>query len=68
MVSDVEWGQTLALTKELDHKLRNLRMIVDELETDIHIMRTEIQHIKVQTRTALSVIGCFVSIAAWVFR
>ena len=64
----MEWGQTLSLVKEIDHKLRNLRMVVDGLESDIQILRADLQHMKVQTRTALSVIGCFVSIAAWVFR
>jgi hypothetical protein len=66
--SDVEWGKTLALVKELDHKLRNLRQIVDGMDEELGQVALELQKQKVQSRTALSIIGFFASALAWFFR
>ena len=68
VVDPVEWGQTLAMVKELDHKIRNLRMAVSGLDDELRTLSADLQRLKIQSATALSVLGFLVSALALVFR
>ena len=73
--TDYEWGQAVEATKALSHKLSNLRqatVLLDqeniELRLSVSALSSELQRLKVEIRTALSVLGFCVSAVAWVFR
>lgn len=73
--SDYEWGQSVQSLKQLDHNLRNLKATValqdsenESLRADLAKLTTELQRVKVEIRTALSVLGFVGSVFAYLFR
>jgi len=66
--TDFEWGQTIAKVKELDHKLRNFRTIVDLLDKENEELRASMSRLKVEIRTTISVLGFIGSVIAYLFR
>ena len=95
--SEFDWGQAVATMQAIDHKLRNLRMIVDSqdeeatrqarehrleveamalharsenesLKATVAALSTEVSRLKVEIRTALSVLGVVFSVLAFLFK
>ena len=60
-----EWGQTLAELKQLQHSLRNLKMVVESLSGDSIELRSEVSKLRVQIKTVLSVVAGACGVIGW---
>ena len=63
--SEREMGTIMTKVEQIDHKQRNIRMILDALQADQHELKAEIANLRVTLRTALSVIAVVVAGLAW---
>jgi predicted RNase H-like nuclease (RuvC/YqgF family) len=66
--TDYEWGTIESKVKELEHKIRNIKMIVDLLDDENEELRANVSRLKVEIRTALSVLGFVGSVLGYLFR
>ena len=60
-----EWGQTIAELKQLEHSLRNLKMVVESLFIDSAELRAEVAKLRVQIKTVLSVVAGACGVVGW---
>ncbi len=63
--SEREMGTIVTKVEQIDHKQRNIRMILDAVIEDQHDLQSEIANLRVTLRTALSVIAVVVAGLAW---
>jgi uncharacterized coiled-coil protein SlyX len=63
--SEREWGHTTAQLKELEHKVRNQKMILDGIVEESHELRSEIDRLRLQIKTVLTVLGAVITSLVW---
>jgi hypothetical protein len=73
--TDYDWGVAVQAQKHLEHGLRNLKQTVllqdaeaEALVEEVQRTKAELQRLKIEIRTVLTVLGGMASTAAWLFR
>lgn len=60
-----EWGAVTARLDQAVHTQRNIRMILDGVVADTHVLRAEVARLRIILRTTLSVLAVTVAALAW---
>lgn len=60
-----EWGTLTAQAQELDHKVRNQRMLISALVEEVGDLRSEIVQLRIQIKTAVVVLSFVISGVIW---
>ena len=63
-----EWGTLTAQVKELDHKVRNQRMMITTLVDEVSDLRSEIVRLRIQIKTAIVVLSVVISGMIWLIE
>ena len=61
-----EWGTLTAEVKEMHHKLRNQKMVIDSLVADTQVLSAEVARLRIQIRTSVMVLSVVITSMLWV--
>tara|TARA_R110002020_G_scaffold68553_10_gene179367 strand:- start:653 stop:874 length:222 start_codon:yes stop_codon:yes gene_type:complete len=64
--SEREWGTLTAEVKEMHHKMRNQKMVIDSLVSDTQLLSGEVAKLRVQIRTSVMVLSVVITAMIWV--
>jgi len=64
--SEREMGTITTKLEQVDHKQRNMRMILDSVVEDAHLLKAEVARLRIVLRTTLSVLAVTMAALAWV--
>ena len=67
-LSDREVGELQERLKQLEHRVRNDRQVLNLLEGEIDVLENKLTELKVQVYTTIGAIVTFSAVAAWVIN